>query len=142
MRVLSYLVLPVIILVITAFAWVLFQSAENTRTVMVSDVALSPWDALTGAEITRAAAAVKARHGVDVIITRISLRQPEKAVALAWQQGQVPAREAEMTFRHAGQSFVTNFDLNANTLAPSTIIRGGQPMLSSTASQCGAASQL
>jgi primary-amine oxidase len=130
MRVLSYLVLPAIILVITAFAWVLFQSAENTRTVMVSDVALSPWDALTGAEITRAAAAVKARHGDDVIITRISLRQPEKAVALAWQQGQVPAREAEMTFRHAGQSFVTNFDLNANTLAPSTIIRGGQPMLS------------
>lgn len=130
MRFLSYLALPVIIVAIVGFGWVLIRSAENTRAVTVPEVELSPWDALTGAEMSRAVAAVKERHGADVVFTRISLRQPEKTTALAWQQGQSAAREAEMTFRANAQSYLAYFDLNSDTLAPSTVIRGGQPMLS------------
>ena len=116
MRALSSLLLPVIVVAIIAFGWALLQSAEENRAAMLSaamtpDVELSPWDGLTGEEIASVARAVKARHGDGVIFNRISLRQPEKATALAWEKGQTSSREAEITFRVAGQSYITNFDI-------------------------------
>lgn len=135
MRALSSLLLPVIVVAIIAFGWALLQSAEENRAAMLlaamtPDVELSPWDGLTGEEIASVARAVKARHGDGVIFNRISLRQPEKATALAWEKGQTSSREAEITFRVAGQSYITNFDIASGTLAPSNLMRGGQPMLS------------
>ena len=113
MRSLSFFVLPVIIIAIAGFGWVLLRSAENSRALTAQEVELSPWDSLTSDEISRASASVKERHGEDVVFSRISLRQPNKSEALAWKSGQVAAREAEITFRINKQGFVSFFDLNS-----------------------------
>jgi primary-amine oxidase len=130
MRNLSFLVLPAIIIAIAGFGWFLMRSAENSRVLTAQQVELSPWDSLTSDEISRASASVKERHGESVVFSRISLRQPNKSTALAWKSGQVAAREAEITFRVNKQGYITYFDLNSGSLGPSTVIRGGQSMLS------------
>ena len=130
MRNLSFLVLPAIIVAIAGFGWFLMRSAENSRVLAAQEVELSPWDSLTSDEISRASASIKERHGEDVVFSRISLRQPNKSEALAWKPGQVAGREAEITFRVNKQGYVSYFDLNSGSLGPSTVIRGGQSMLS------------
>ena len=130
MRNLSFLVLPAIIIAIAGFGWVLMRSAENSGALTAQEIELSPWDSLTGEEISRASASVKERHGEDVVFSRISLRQPNKSEALAWTSGQGAAREAEITFRVNKRGYVSFFDLNSGSLGPSTVVRGGQSMLS------------
>ena len=130
MRNLSFLVLPAIIIAIAGFGWFLMRSAENSRALTAQEVELSPWDSLTSDEVSRASASIKERHGEDVVFSRISLRQPNKSEALAWKPGQVAGREAEITFRVNKQGYVSYFDLNSGSLGPSTVIRGGQSMLS------------
>ena len=130
MRNLSFLLLPGIIIVIGVFGWALLRSAENQGALTAQEVETSPWDSLTSDEISRASASVKERHGEDVVFSRISLRQPNKSEALAWTSGQVAAREAEITFRVNKRGYVSFFDLSSGSLGPSTVVRGGQSMLS------------
>ena len=114
MRSFSFLVLPAIIIVIAGFGWVLMRSAENSRELTARTIDLSPWDSLTSDEISRASTSVKERHGQDVVFSRISLRQPNKPEALAWEPGKVAGREAEITFRVNKQGYVSYFDLNSS----------------------------
>ncbi|MFZ8974684.1 MAG: hypothetical protein ACO2ZD_11370 [Pseudomonadales bacterium] len=64
------------------------NSGAGNQPPMSSAVGGSPWDSLSATEIEQAAAAVKARHGNDVLFNRISLQQPLKRQALGWQTGQ------------------------------------------------------
>ena len=52
------------------------NSGAGNQPPMSSAVGGSPWDSLSATEIEQAAAAVKARHGNDVLFNRISLQQP------------------------------------------------------------------
>jgi hypothetical protein len=61
------------------------NSGAGNQPPMSSAVGGSPWDSLSATEIEQAAAAVKARHGNDVLFNRISLQQPLKRQALSWQ---------------------------------------------------------
>jgi primary-amine oxidase len=75
---------------------------------------------------------LKAVHGDAVMFTRISLRQPEKAVALAWQDGDTAQRGAEVTFLVAGKPRLARLDLTGNRIVSDAPMTGGQPMLSGT----------
>ncbi len=120
--------MAVIIIILALAAYWLSGRGEPTLT---SATDLSPWDTLTAAEITTAAAAVRAQHGEDVRFNRISLRQPDKAVALSWQAGQPALRGAEIVFRTKGVFKIANYDFSTSELEASRDLTGGQPMLSS-----------
>ena len=53
---------------------------------------LSPWHSLTETEINEAAAAVNDAFGEGVLFNRISLTEPDKNKARAWQTGDQAAR--------------------------------------------------
>ena len=116
-------------LVVLALAAFWF-SQRNDQTVVEAGP-LSPWDSLTSGEIAAAAEAVRARHGQEVRFNRISLRQPEKAVALSWQADQQAVRGAEIVFRTDGAFKIANYDFSTADLEASHPLKDGQPMLSS-----------
>ncbi|MDA1207549.1 MAG: hypothetical protein O2858_07725 [Proteobacteria bacterium] len=106
------------------------NSGAGNQPPMSSAVGGSPWDSLSATEIEQAAAAVKARHGNDVLFNRISLQQPLKRQALSWQTGQTAHRAATLSFRAEGQSHYAQYDYSTATLSPTKTIETGQPMLS------------
>ena len=132
MRVLKNLALPLTLAFIIGFAWLLNQSIVTTQSSAQPEVSVSPWDGLQPQEYAQAAALLKAVHGDDVLFTRISLRQPEKAVALAWQDGDAAQRDAEVTFLVKGTPRLARLDLTGNRIVSDTLMKGGQPMLSGT----------
>ena len=93
----------------------------------------TPWDSLSADEYRLAANAVSAETNADIVFLRISLRQPDKAEALAWQRGTPPQRDAEVTFLQDGQPHLAHIDLTGNKIETLTAMRGGQPMLSNQA---------
>ena len=90
----------------------------------------TPWDSLSADEYASAANAVRTEANGDLVFLRISLRQPDKAEALAWQRGTPPPRDAEVTFLRDGKPFLAHIDLNNAKVENLEPMRGGQPMLS------------
>jgi Cu2+-containing amine oxidase len=132
MRILKTLALPLTLAFIVGLAWLLNQSIVTTSSSTKADIAVSPWDGLRPEEYAQAAGLLKAVHGDAVMFTRISLRQPEKAVALAWQDGDTAQRGAEVTFLVAGKPRLARLDLTGNRIVSDAPMTGGQPMLSGT----------
>ena len=91
--------------------------------------ALSPWHSLTEAEIKTAAAALIGREGNAIVINRISLKEPNKQAAKAWQSNESAQRGADLLFRSGKSSFRASFDFGTNTLSTSTKLTTGQSML-------------
>ncbi len=132
MRGLTNFALPITIGLIAVFGWALNLSVEEKRGVGAEPpLTVSPWDGLSDADYERAAASVKAVYGDAVIFTRISLKQPEKAVALDWQEGALAQRAAEVTFLSKDGPRVAEIDLLSGGVLADAPIRGGQPMFSS-----------
>ena len=73
---------------------------------------------------------MRAAHGDDVLFARISLKQPDKAAALAWTPGEKAARSAEVAFSQGGAFYLTDVDLQNATLGARLTLREGQPMFS------------
>ena len=71
---------------------------------------LSPWHSLTEEEIKRAAAALIGREGNGIVINRISLKEPNKQLAKAWQSNESAQRGADLLFRSGKSSFLASFD--------------------------------
>lgn len=132
MRILKTLALPLTLAFIVGLAWLLNQSIVTTSSSTKADIAVSPWDGLRPEEYAQAAGLLKAVHSDAVMFTRISLRQPEKAVALAWQDGDTAQRGAEVTFLVAGKPRLARLDLTGNRILSDAPMTGGQPMLSGT----------
>ena len=86
MRVIQKFALPLTAVLIAVFAWGLSQSAQQRLPQAAAETA-SPWDSLTAAEYETAAAAVTRAADGNVLFVRISLKQPDKQTALAWQPG-------------------------------------------------------
>jgi primary-amine oxidase len=116
---------------IAAVIWFINQN-DSSMSPQVSVASVSPWDSLSGAEIEEAAAAVKARHGDKIMLSQISLRQPEKSIALKWRDGETAQRGADISFRADYQSFHASYDFATQSLAKSQRLTQGQPMLSSS----------
>ena len=93
----------------------------------------TPWDSLSADEYRLAANVVRAETNADIVFLRISLRQPDKTQALAWQRGTPPQRDAEVTFLQDGKPYLAHIDLTGNKIETLTAMRGGQPMLSNQA---------
>ena len=132
MRILKTLALPLTLAFIVGLAWLLNQSIVTTSSSTQADIAVSPWDGLRPEEYAQAAGLLKAVHDDAVMFTRISLRQPEKDVALAWQDGDSAQRGAEVTFLVAGKPRLARLDLTGNRIVSDAPMTGGQPMLSGT----------
>ena len=131
MRLLSNLALPITIVLIVGFALVLGQMVEGKRARMAANApTASPWDGLTADEYQLVSKAVRAAHGDDVLFARISLKQPDKAAALAWTPGEKAARSAEVAFSQGGAFYLTDVDLQNATLGARVALRDGQPMFS------------
>ncbi len=132
MRLIGRFALPLTILVIVGLVWVLSLSKNERRMAdgVDIDIGVSPWDALSGAEIARAAKSVKAKYGDAVLFNRISLKQPDKQPALAWQAGTISVRAAEIAFQTGVEFHLTAVDLQSGEITSDTIMRDGQPMYS------------
>ena len=130
MTILKNLALPLTALSIIVFGWVLGQSASNKKLKPATYIS-SPWDGLSGAEYGQAAKLLKQVHGDDVLFARVSLRQPDKAQALAWQEGEGAQRDAEVSFLVNGEPRLAHVNLTANEITSDEAMRGGQPMYSS-----------
>ena len=130
MSLLKNLALPLTVALIIAFGWLLNQSISQQQE-SAAPITLSPWDGLNASEYRRAAARVLAAHDGNVIFARISLRQPDKAEALAWQAGDTAKRDAEVSFLVNGAPRLAHVDLTADKIISDRPMRGGQPMYSS-----------
>jgi primary-amine oxidase len=130
MSILKNLALPLTVVCIIAFAWVLNQSISGQQKTAAA-IELSPWDGLHDFEYQQAAALILAAHQGDVMFARISLRQPDKALALAWQEGDNVQRDAEISFLVNGAPRLAYVDLSADKIISDRPMRGGHPMYSS-----------
>ena len=91
--------------------------------------AISPWHSLTEAEVQEAAAAVMDSTDDAVVFNRISLLEPDKEQAIAWQGTEPARRGADVLYRSNQQSWRAQYDFQAQRLSPATVITSGQPML-------------
>ena len=130
MSLLKNLALPLTVALIIGFAWLLNQSMSQQQQ-SSTPINLSPWDGLNASEYRQAAALVMAAHDGNVIFARISLRQPDKAEALAWQTGEIAQRGAEVSFLVNGKPRLAYVDLTGDKIVLDRPMRGGQPMYSS-----------
>ena len=129
MAIFKNLSLPLTVLFIIVFGWALEQSISDKKSGPQVEI-ISPWDGLSGAEYAQAAMLLKQAHGDDVLFARISLRQPDKAQALAWQAGARAQRDAEVSFLANGKPRLAHVDLTARAIVSDAPMRGGQPMYS------------
>jgi primary-amine oxidase len=133
MRVLTKLALPITIAFIAFFAWGLnLWVEENQSASSQAPLVPSPWDGLSASEYQLAAKLIQQVHGENIMFARISLRQPDKARALAWRDGEKAQRGAEVTFLADGKPRLAQLDLTAEAIVSNQPMRGGQPMLSNT----------
>ena len=130
MTILKNLALPLTAALIVGFGWLLAQSVGDKNSAPMTAI-VSPWDGLSGAEYAQAAALVKAAHGSDILFNRISLRQPDKTQALAWQEGEEAQRDAEVSFLSNGAPRLAQIDLTGNRIVSDRAMQGGQPMYTS-----------
>ena len=89
----------------------------------------SPWHSLTGDEITEAVNALRASVGDEIRLNRVSLLEPIKSDALAWERGATAARGAHLVYRSSKQSYRATYDFGTQLLAEPETLLGGQPML-------------
>jgi primary-amine oxidase len=129
MTIVKNLSLPLTIFLIIVFGWALDRSIADKKTATPAEF-ISPWDGLSGGEYAQAATLLKQSHGENLLFTRISLRQPDKAQALAWQAGNGVQRDAEVSFLVNGASRLAYVDLTANEIVSDEPMRGGQAMYS------------
>lgn len=122
--------LGLLILIALGLAWFVTRDRGVDQFETVETHQLSPWHSLTAVEIEQASAAVKSRHGEQIIINRISLRQPDKADALAWVPDQTALRGADITFRANRVSYRVFYDFATASLDETRTLETGQPMLS------------
>jgi primary-amine oxidase len=132
MSLLKNLALPLSLAFIIGLGWLMDRSITAKSVDAAPAATLSPWDGLQPDEYLQAAKLIKAAHGDNILFTRISLRQPEKAVALAWRDGTKAQRDAEVTFLLNGAPRLAHLDLTGNRLTSDTPMQGGQPMYSSS----------
>ncbi len=90
---------------------------------------LSPWHSLTADEIQEAADSVHSRQGDDIVISRMSLKPPDKQEAKSWKAGLVASRTAEIVYRANKRSFRSAYNFRTSKLSPAEEIKTGQPML-------------
>ena len=103
------------------------QSSQETGNNTPST--LSPWHSLTETEINEAAAAVNGAFGDGILFNRISLTEPDKSKARAWQTGDQAARGADIVYRLNKASYVARYDFDTASLSAPSEITSGQPML-------------
>ena len=104
-------------------------SGDQRNEPPVAAGSISPWHSLTEAEVQEVAAAVTASTADAIVFNRISLLEPDKEQAIAWQ-GTVPARRgADVLYRSSQQSWRAQYDFQSQRLSPATVITSGQPML-------------
>ena len=89
----------------------------------------SPWHSLTGDEITEAVNALRASVGDEIRLNRVSLLEPIKSDALAWERGATAARGAHLVYRSSKQSYRATYDFGTQLLTEPETLLGGQPML-------------
>ena len=124
------LALPITLIGIAALGYALFFSATQRGGLSSNNIGLSPWDSLTAAEYNKAADTIKATQDGDVLFIRISLKQPDKATALAWQPGDTAQREAEVTFLQDKKPYLAIVDLNGVDLTGDNLTGDGAPQVS------------
>ena len=90
---------------------------------------LSPWHSLTSDEITEAVSALQASVGEEIRLNRVSLLEPIKSDALAWEPGAAAARGADLIYRSNKQSYRATYDFGTQVLTEPETLSGGQPML-------------
>jgi len=91
---------------------------------------LSPWDALSAAEIRAAADAVRTRYPGPIVFSELKLARPDKAAALEWSPGEALRRRADVVFLHDGRAYEGFVDLPGGALEIDALPGGVQPMLS------------
>lgn len=131
MRFLTKFALPLTLLGLAVFVWVLHLSvADQRRAEAEPPLTASPWDGLSSGEYAVAAEAVKRAHGPDAVFLRVSLKQPDKPKALQWREGETADRAAEVAFLADKRPRLAIVDLQNSTIMSDTPVNGGQPMLS------------
>ena len=60
---------------------------QNEPSEPIASAERSPWHSLTSDEITKAVSALRASVGEEIRLNRVSLLEPIKSEALAWQRG-------------------------------------------------------
>ena len=127
------LALPIGLALIVGLVWLLNPSInKNSSSTGLSSRSISPWDSLQPEEYRRAAKLIKANHDGNILLTRISLRQPKKMQALTWQEGEEPQRDAEVIFLVDGAPRLAYLDITSHRIVSGTPMRDGMPMLSGT----------
>ena len=105
-------------------------SRDVTNETQIGQGDISPWHSLTEEEIREVAAAVIDSTDDAVIFNRISLLEPNKEQAIAWQ-GSAPAqRGADVLYRSNKQSWRVQYNFQEGKLSSASAITSGQPMLS------------
>ena len=94
-----------------------------------ASAATSPWHSLTETEINEAAAAVNDAFGEGILFNRISLTEPDKNKARAWQAGDTATRGADIVYRLNKASYIARYDFDTASLSAPSEITSGQPML-------------
>ncbi len=90
---------------------------------------LSPWHSLTSDEITEAVSALRASVGDEIMFNRVSLLEPVKSDALAWDSGATAGRGADLIYRSSKQSYRAKYNFGTKLLTEPEALSGGQPML-------------
>ena len=94
-----------------------------------TDRILSPWHSLTSEEVAEVATAVIEAVDAQVVFNRISLLEPLKQDALAWDAHSVAARGADVLYRSEKSSYRVQYDFQTSALSDPQTIVSGQPML-------------
>ena len=89
----------------------------------------SPWHSLTSDEITEAVSALRASVGDEIMFNRVSLLEPVKSDALAWESGTTAGRGADLIYRSSKQSYRAKYSFGSKLLTEPEALSGGQPML-------------
>jgi len=95
----------------------------------MTDRILSPWHSLTSEEVAEVATAVTESVDAQVVFNRISLLEPLKQDALAWDEHSVAARGADVLYRSEKSSYRVQYDFQTSALSDPQTIVSGQPML-------------
>ena len=102
---------------------------QNEPSEPVAAAKRSPWHSLTSDEITEAVSALRASVAEEIRFNRISLLEPIKSDALAWERGATAARGADLIYRSSKQSYRATYDFGTQMLTEPEALSGGQPML-------------
>ena len=88
------------------------SSGKNESSEAMAAKELSPWHSLTSDEITEAVSALRASVGDEIMFNRVSLLEPVKSDALAWESGATAGRGADLIYRLSKQSYRAKYNLS------------------------------